>query len=74
MKVREIYYSHFKVGLAVDDIKTVQDNAMLSRLAMQVNLNLDVEKMLPGSHVHVGLVIFSFKYTSSNLVTTRKQA
>jgi len=37
----------FKVGLAVDDIKTVQDNAMLSRLAMQVNLTLDVEKMLP---------------------------
>ena len=35
------------MGLAVDDIKTVQDNAMLSRLAMQVNLNLDVEKMLP---------------------------
>ena len=37
----------FKVGLAVDDIKTVQDNAVLSRLAMQVTLNLDVERMLP---------------------------
>ena len=36
-----------KVGLAVDDIKTVQDNAVLSRLAMQVTLNLDVERMLP---------------------------
>ena len=39
--------SHPQVGLAVDDIKSVQDNAMLSRLAMQVNLNLDVERMLP---------------------------
>ena len=37
----------FQVGLAVDDIKSVQDNAMLSRLAMQVDLNLNVEKMLP---------------------------
>ena len=35
------------VGLAVDDIKAVQDNAVLSRLAMQVSLNLDVEKVLP---------------------------
>ena len=35
------------MGLAVDDIKTVQDNAVLSRLAMQVTLNLDVERMLP---------------------------
>ncbi len=41
---------------------------------MQVNLNLDVEKMLPGTHVHVLLVIFSFKFTQSNLVITAKQA
>jgi hypothetical protein len=33
--------------LAVDDIKGVQDNAVLQRLEMQVNLNLDVEKKLP---------------------------
>ena len=37
----------FQVGLAVDDIKTVQDNAVLSRLAMQVTLILDVERILP---------------------------
>lgn len=36
-----------QVGLAVDDIKAVQDSAVLQRLAMQVTLNLDVEKMLP---------------------------
>ena len=35
------------MGLAVDDIKTVQENAVLSRLAMQVTLNLDVERILP---------------------------
>ena len=35
------------MGLAVDDIKAVQDSAVLQRLAMQVTLNLDVEKMLP---------------------------
>ena len=33
--------------MAVDDIKVVQENAVLSRLAMQVSLNLDVEKVLP---------------------------
>jgi hypothetical protein len=33
--------------LAVDNIQSVQDGAVLERLAMQVNLNLDVEKMLP---------------------------
>ena len=33
--------------MAVDDIKTVQDNAELSRLAMQVGMALDVERMLP---------------------------
>ena len=31
----------------MDDIKTVQDNAVLSRLAMQVTLILDVERILP---------------------------
>ena len=31
----------------MDDIKTVQDNAVLQRLAMQVTLILDVERILP---------------------------
>jgi hypothetical protein len=35
------------LGLAVDDIQAVQDNAILKRLAMQVELVLDVERMLP---------------------------
>ncbi|XP_020904043.1 transient receptor potential cation channel subfamily A member 1 homolog [Exaiptasia diaphana] len=35
------------VGLAVDDIKGVQEKAALRRLAMQVDLVLDVEKALP---------------------------
>ncbi|XP_015765476.1 PREDICTED: transient receptor potential cation channel subfamily A member 1 homolog [Acropora digitifera] len=35
------------VGLAVDDIKGVQEKAVLKRLAMQVDLALDVEKALP---------------------------
>jgi hypothetical protein len=36
-----------KVGLAVDDIKAVQDQAVLNRLAMQARLVLDVEAALP---------------------------
>merc|ERR1712150_1988 len=35
------------IGLAVDDIQAVQDNAILKRLAMQVELVLDVERLLP---------------------------
>jgi transient receptor potential cation channel subfamily A protein 1 len=35
------------VGLAVDDIKAVQEQAVLKRLAMQVELALDVEALLP---------------------------
>ncbi|CAL4060386.1 unnamed protein product, partial [Meganyctiphanes norvegica] len=35
------------VGLAVDDIKQVQDQAMLKRLAMQTQLVLDVETVIP---------------------------
>ncbi len=33
--------------MAVDNIQSVQESAVLERLAMQVTLNLDVEKMLP---------------------------
>ncbi|XP_013406001.1 transient receptor potential cation channel subfamily A member 1 homolog isoform X2 [Lingula anatina] len=36
------------VGLAVDDIKAVQDQAVLKRLAMQIDLALDVENQIPG--------------------------
>ncbi|ELT91340.1 hypothetical protein CAPTEDRAFT_201917 [Capitella teleta] len=35
------------VGLAVDDIKAVQEKAVLKRLAMQVELALDVESIVP---------------------------
>lgn len=35
------------VGLAVDDIKAVQEQAVLKRLAMQVELALDVERIVP---------------------------
>ena len=35
------------IGLAVDDIKAVLDQAILKRLAMQVELVLDVERLLP---------------------------
>ncbi|XP_037083097.1 transient receptor potential cation channel subfamily A member 1 homolog isoform X2 [Pollicipes pollicipes] len=35
------------VGLAVDDIKSVQDQASLKRLAMTVQLVLDVESIVP---------------------------
>ena len=33
--------------MAVDNIRGVQENAVLERLAMQVNLVLDVEKLMP---------------------------
>ncbi|XP_042214247.1 transient receptor potential cation channel subfamily A member 1 homolog isoform X3 [Homarus americanus] len=35
------------VGLAVDDIKAVQDQAILKRLAMQTQMVLDVEVLIP---------------------------
>ena len=47
MVIMPIIIMNLMVGLAVDDIKTVQDNAELSRLAMQVGMALDVERMLP---------------------------
>ena len=42
-----ILFMNLLVGLAVDNIQSVQDKAVLERLAMQVRLNLDVERMLP---------------------------
>ncbi len=45
--VMAIIIMNLLVGLAVDDIKAVQDQAVLKRLAMQVELVLDVERTLP---------------------------
>jgi hypothetical protein len=45
--IMSIIIVNLLVGLAVDDIKAVQDQAVLKRLAMQVELVLDVERMLP---------------------------
>ena len=45
--IMSIIVMNLLVGLAVDDIKAVQNSAVLQRLAMQVTLNLEVEKMLP---------------------------
>ena len=45
--IMTIIVSNLLVGLAVDDIKAVQEQAILKRLAMQVELVLDVERLLP---------------------------
>lgn len=45
--IMSIILMNLMVGLAVDDIKAVQDQAILKRLAMQVELVLDVERLLP---------------------------
>jgi len=45
--VMSIVIMNLLIGLAVDDIKEVQDNAELTSLAMQVKLTLDVEYTLP---------------------------
>lgn len=37
----------FKVGLAVDDIKSVQNKALLKRLAMRAKLVLEIEYIAP---------------------------
>jgi hypothetical protein len=63
----------FQVGLAVDDIKTVQDNAVLSRLAMQVTLILDVERILPDCirrrfGTSYDLMLTKVKYLKSNAI------
>ena len=47
MIIMTIIVVNLLIGLAVDDIQAVQDNAILKRLAMQVELVLDVERMLP---------------------------
>ncbi|XP_074658298.1 transient receptor potential cation channel subfamily A member 1 homolog isoform X1 [Tubulanus polymorphus] len=45
--VMSIIIMNLLVGLAVDDIKAVQEQAVLKRLAMQVELALEVEGILP---------------------------
>ncbi|XP_069174847.1 transient receptor potential cation channel subfamily A member 1 homolog isoform X4 [Procambarus clarkii] len=44
------------VGLAVDDIKAVQDQAILKRLAMQTQMVLDVEALIPETLKRVCIV------------------
>ena len=46
-RYRSVIVVNLLIGLAVDDIKAVQDQAILKRLAMQVELVLDVERLLP---------------------------
>ncbi|KAL5009533.1 hypothetical protein ScPMuIL_011838 [Solemya velum] len=48
MIIMSIIIMNLLVGLAVDDIKAVQEQAALKRMAMQVDLALDVERVLPG--------------------------
>ncbi|KAK3103049.1 hypothetical protein FSP39_016076 [Pinctada imbricata] len=45
--IMSIILMNLLVGLAVDDIKAVQEKAALRRMAMQVDLALDVEKVVP---------------------------
>lgn len=45
--VMTVIIMNLLVGLAVDDIKAVQEQAVLKRLAMQVELALDVEAVSP---------------------------
>jgi hypothetical protein len=45
--VMSIIIVNLLVGLAVDDIKAVQEQAVLKRIAMQVELVLDVERLVP---------------------------
>uniref|UniRef100_A0A914W3X7 Ion transport domain-containing protein n=1 Tax=Plectus sambesii TaxID=2011161 RepID=A0A914W3X7_9BILA len=45
--VMTILLMNLLIGLAVDDIKAVQEKAVLKRLAMQVELVLHVERALP---------------------------
>ncbi|KAL8599950.1 hypothetical protein ACOMHN_050252 [Nucella lapillus] len=45
--IMSILLMNLLVGLAVDDIKAVQEQAALKRMAMQVELALDVERVIP---------------------------
>nr|CAB3267276.1 transient receptor potential cation channel subfamily A member 1 homolog [Phallusia mammillata] len=45
--IMSIIIMNLLVGLAVDDIKSVQENAEIERLKMQVKLTLDVQYTLP---------------------------
>ncbi|KAK3738456.1 hypothetical protein QZH41_017078 [Actinostola sp. cb2023] len=50
-----------EIGLAVDDIKGVQDQALLKRQAMLVDLALDVEKAMPRK-LRKGLLVCKESY------------
>ena len=61
----------------MDDIKTVQDNAVLSRLAMQVTLILDVERILPDCirrrfGILYGLMLKKVKYPKTDKALQRR--
>ncbi|CAL1538524.1 unnamed protein product, partial [Lymnaea stagnalis] len=45
--IMSIIIMNLLVGLAVDDIKAVQEQAALKRMAMRVELALDVERIIP---------------------------
>ncbi|KAH9498505.1 Transient receptor putative cation channel sub A member 1 [Bulinus truncatus] len=45
--IMSIIIMNLLVGLAVDDIKAVQEQAALKRMAMRVELALDVERLIP---------------------------
>jgi hypothetical protein len=45
--IMSIILVNLLIGLAVDDIKAVQDQAVLKRLAMQAESVLDVERLIP---------------------------
>ena len=47
MIIMSIIVMNLLVGLAVEDIKAVQEQAILKRLVMQVDLVLEVERSLP---------------------------
>lgn len=47
--IMTILLMNLMVGLAVDDIKSVLDQATMTRITMQVQLVMDVEKTLPRS-------------------------
>ena len=58
--IMTILLMNLMVGLAVDDIKVVLDQAAMTRISMQVHLVIDVEKSLPRS--------FRMRYISNNMM------
>lgn len=48
------FFLNNQIGLAVGDIASMQRNAQLKRLAMQVELHTDLEQKLPNSILKAG--------------------